>query len=349
MRKWIAETIRPISFLVVIPVLLGTIVSGTRMDYHIIYALLGGILATGFANSFNSLVDRKVDRLNPAKKTLALRSPVSAMYGVLFILPPLAFCLRYSQFNHVLLATLLYLSFLYSYLFGNIPVFKRLSVAAITASTVFLYVSSVNLPLWVLAAVVFAFIFHRESRKDVADRMEDTLMKFAWIKNGLELNWWQAIAPILGGAIYLSCFWLVGQRISSAEVAISLGIMISVWAYIQIRYKYQQYRVRMVHRSSGGRLGIVVALVGLMPSFVNPVFLILVMINSASILYRSFLGRISFKDTAIAHDAYLWASLPIMVMTKVGLHPTLLVVSLALASITCANMYKNRLRATALG
>lgn len=337
MRSWIAETIRPISFLVAIPVFLGALLSGTHMDYHIVFAMLGGILASGFANAFNSLVDRRVDRLNPQKRTLAMKHPVAAWYGVLFLLPPLAFCLRYSQYHHVLLSLLFYLSFLYSYTFGNVPVVKRLAVAAVVASTVFLYAATFTWELWLLAGLTFAFIYYRESRKDRDDRQEDEMLKFAW-RGKLKLDWWCVVAPLLGAAIYLLCFPLVDSRISAAEAAVALGIMISVWAYIQIRYKYRHYRMRMLHRTSGGRLGVVIAMVGLMPSFVNPLFVMLVTANSASILYRSYLGRLLFQRVAIAHDALLWASLPLLVMTKVGYNPLLVVAAALLAIITCANM-----------
>ncbi|MFA7243803.1 MAG: UbiA family prenyltransferase [Patescibacteria group bacterium] len=340
MRDWIKGTVRPISFLAVVPVLLGAIVSGTRMDHHIAYALLGAILAVGFANSFNIVIDRKIDKHNPDKKTLAIRQPVRAWYGVLFLLPPLAFCLRNCQFNHILLSILFYLSCLYSYLYGNVPVLKRISVAAIVAATAFLDVERFNLAVWVLAVVIFAFIYWRESHKDSDDRKEDTEMKFAWIRTGITLNWWLVTAPIAGAAIYLSCLVATGKPISTADIALALGIAISIWSYVQIRSKYHLYKVRLAHGAPAGRLGIVVSMVGLMPSFVNPLFLAIVVVNCASIIHRSFRGQIPFHTGSIAHDAYLWASLPLMAMAKVGYHPLLLAASILLASVTCANMHR---------
>jgi len=334
MWKWITGTVRPITFLAGIPVVVGALVSHSRIDWNIIYPFFGAMLAVGFANSFNSLIDRCVDRLNPEKKTLAVNSPIAAWYSVLFLLPVLAICLRSQMYNHCLLAVLYYLSHLYSYLFGVIPIIKRIVVAAVIASTLFLAVPTPNMPLWLLAAVLFLYMYKREGNKDNADKMEDDQMKFAWLKTRLKLDWWCITAPLLGAGLYLGSFGLVGHHIGLIEIVIAFGLSLTIWSYLEIRFQYKCYRMRLAQGTMGGRLGTVIALVGLMPSFVSPLFLLLALINASSIVGRSFLGkRIVFTSGAILHDAYLWASIPLLAATAVGFPLILLVCSIGIGCI----------------
>jgi len=333
MWKWIVGTVRPISLLAGFPVLIGALISKTPIRWDILYAISAAILGVGFANSFNSVVDRYIDRLNPNKETLASKRPKMAWYGVLFLLPILAFCLRSDSYNHCLFAMLYYLCFLYSYSFGRVRIVKRIAVAAIIALTATLYAKTLTLSLWLFVAVAFVYFFAREGKKDRDDRKEDEMMKFSW-KGKNKFDLWCISAPFVAAGIYLGCLWLSKYPFGMAEVVIAFGIGISVWSYIQIRYRYQQYRMHLLHQTTGGRLGLVIAMVGLMPSFVNPTFIMVVLVNTSSIIYRSFLNKkIVCSKVAIAHDSYLWASLPLLVITKTGFQPVLLTASVTLAGI----------------
>ena len=325
-------TVRPICLLAGFPVLIGALISKTPIKWDIFYAFFAAIMGNGFANSFNSLVDRHIDRLNPDKKTLASKKPKTAWYGVLFLLPFLAFCLRSNSYNHCLFAIMYYLCFAYSYSFGRVRIIKRIAVATIAALLAVLYVRNINLYLWLFTAGIFVFFIFWETRKDRDDRKEDETMKFVWKKKNFDL--WCMSAPFFAAGIYLGCLRLSRYPFSLAEVVIAFGIGISVWSYIQIRYRYQQYHMRLIHQTTGGRLGLVIAMVGLMPSFVNPAFILVVLVNTSSIIYRSFLNKsIVYSKAAIAHDSYLWASLPLLVVTKAGFQPVLLVTSVVLAGI----------------
>lgn len=329
MWRWIVGTVRPVAFFAGIPVVIGALVSGTQIRWNIIYAVGAAMLGLGFANSFNSIVDRYIDRLNPAKKTLAVKRPLAAWYGVLFLLPVLAFCLRSNNYNHCLFAILYYLCFLYSYWFGRVRLLKRVTVAAIVALTSCLYVQTFNLALWIFASLVFLYNFIRESNKDKKDRREDELMRFYW--KGSPVDCWCLGAPFLAVGIYISCLVSNRHPIDLTEAVISFGISISVWSYVQIRYRYKQYKMRLLHQSTGGRLGAVIALVGLMPSFVTPAFILVVLWNTSSIVYRSFLNKkFAFQGIAVLHDAWLWASLPVLAMAKTGYEPVLLVTSVVI-------------------
>jgi 4-hydroxybenzoate polyprenyltransferase len=323
-----------------IPVLIGALVSKTQISWNIFHAIFAAMLGVGFANSFNSIVDRRIDRLNPSKKNLAITKPLAAWYGVLFLLPILAICLRSNTYNHCFFAILYYLSFSYSYLFGRIPIVKRVAVAAIIASTAFLYVQTFSLALWLFVGFSFVLFLVREGHKDKVDEKEDKMMRFAW-KDLNRFDWWCISAPFLAVGIYIGCLCLTRYPVSLVEAVISFGIGVSVWSYIQIRYRYRQYHMRLIHQTTGGRLGAVIALVGLMPSFVNPAFILVVLANSGSIVYRSFLNRkIASCRAAIIHDSYLWASLPLLAITKAGFRPALVVASVILGCFVY--LYENK-------
>lgn len=328
--EFVNGTVRPICFLAGLLVIVGAYLGKAKMNWDICYAVLAAIFGSGFANSFNNVIDRKIDRLNLNKKTLAVRSPIAAWYVALFLLPGLAFVLRSASYNNWLMAELFYVSFIYSFVFGRMPVLKRIVVGAVVALSVLLHAREFNLELWLFLALVFGYIFTREGRKDRDDREEDSQVRFAWLGK-TKYDVWCLTAPFLAAAVYTSCFVLAKHRFGLAEVVNATGIIISVWSYIQIRYRYKQYKMYLANPMMGGRIGEVVALVGLMPSYVTPAFVLIVMVNIATILYRSFLTKgFAFENVAILHDAYLWSSLPLLVMTQVGFLVSLLVVAFAI-------------------
>lgn len=340
MWKWITGTIRPIALLAGMPVIIGALLAHKHIGWDIVFAVAAAMLGCGFANAFNALSDRQIDRSNPAKKFLAQVSPLAAWYSVLFLLPPLAICLRANSYNHRLFAVMYFLSFLYSYAFGRVRIVKRIVVAAIIATTTFLYVPAPNLPVWLFAGLAFLAFFYRESKKDAQDKKEDDAVRFSWNIRNIEA--WCVCAPLLAVTIYWGSLTAAGARIDLAEMVIAFGIALSVWSYIQIRYRYKWYRMRLAHQTMAGRLGVVIAVVGLMPSFVTPAFILVVLWNVTTIVYRSFLGKtFAYQQIASIHDGWLWASLPILAMTKVGYSPILAAFALA---IGCAVFFRERIR-----
>jgi len=340
MWNWIKGTVRPIALLAGFPVVIGALLGHVHLGWDIVYAIGSAMLGVGFANAFNSLVDRHIDRLNPAKKFLAQVSPVAAWYGVLFLLPPLAFFLRSNSYNHRLFAIVYFTSFIYSYALGRVRVVKRIVVAACIAATAFLYVPTPNLAVWLFAGLACVCFYIRERHKDQQDKVEDNAVRFNWSFRRLDL--WYITAPLSAVAIYLLSLTTAGNRIDLTEAVICFGIALSVWSYIQIRYRYRWYKMPLVHQVTSGRLGAVIALVGLMPSFVNPAFILVVLWNVATIEHRSFLTRaFAVERLAVLHDSWLWASLPVLAMTKVGCRPELMVASLA---IGCIVYYRERSR-----
>lgn len=338
MWKWITGTARPISLLAGFPVIIGAVISKTPIHWNILYAIFAAMLGVGFANSYNNVVDRKIDKLNPAKLTLAKKHPIAAWYGVLFILSLLAICMRSNQWNHCLFSILLYLSFIYSCSIGRVPILKRIVVGVINASLPMLYVNKPNLSLWLFTGFLAVLFYFREWRKDKDDAMEDNLMRFNWHK-GLKLDWWCVCAPLSAPAIYLGCLAYYRQHIGMEEAAVSFGMGLAVWAYVQIRYRYGLYRMHLIHNTTSGRLNSVISLTGLMPSFVSPTFVLIAVINVFSIVHRSYLNKtIASSRVAIGHDAWLWGSVPLLAATKVGLQPGLLIASVFLAIVTGVNM-----------
>jgi len=313
--------------------MLGALISEAPLHWDIVFAFGAAMLGVGFANSFNSLIDRFQDRLNPNKHTLAMEKPVTAWYGVLFLLPILAICLRSNAYNHRLFAILYYLCFAYSYSLGRVRVLKRVVVAAIIALTSLLYAQTYSLALWLFASFAFVYFFIRETGKDRADKEEDNLVRFKW--QNARIDWWCISAPFLVVGIYLGCLYWARQSIGLTDAVVSFGMGVSAWSYVQIRYRYRHYHMHLLHQTTGGRLGAVIALVGLMPTFVTPAFVLVVLFNTCTIVYRSFLNKgFTFERIAVAHDAYLWASLPLLVMAKVGFQPALVCLSIAIGTFT---------------
>lgn len=320
--KFLLGTVRPISLLAWIPVVVGACLAGS-FNWGILFGSVGAILSVGWINSFNNVTDRRIDRLNPAKETLAATNPVKAYDVTLYILPGIAVMLRQLEYNNVLLAALFYLGYWYSYLFGRIPYLKRIVVAACVAGTSFMLAERYPPEFWMWVISAFAYILVRETRKDKADVLEDQERRFVYAK---KVDGWCIAAPLLGAAIFLGTVGFVKRSLNPADFAIAFGITVAIWSYIQIRVKDGHYRMKFSHRTPAGRMGIVVALVGLMPAFASVPLLLVVWINSVSILYRSYLpSRFARQHLAIVHDAALWGSLPIIAACRIGvLTPSLM-------------------------
>jgi len=319
--KFLLGTVRPISLLAWIPVVIGALLANASGS-GLLYGSLGSMLSVGFINAFNNLIDRFQDRHNPLKKTLAVEHPVQAYYTALFLLPAVAIMLRHVEYNTVLLACLFYIGYWYSYVFGRVPYLKRLTVALCVAGTSFLLARTYPPSLWMWALTIAGYIFLREGRKDKEDWMEDRQFRFTHTK---KVDWWCCTAPLFAAFLYLGCTGLTSGRIDLGDVMIACGLITAVWSYLQIRTVYGEYTVRLTHRTPAGRLGIVAALVGLMPSFTTTPFLLIVWINSVSVLYRSFLPRRGGRTfSAVVHDAALWGSIPVLVICKTGQAPPLL-------------------------
>lgn len=321
-RDLLAGTVRPISLLAPVPVLVGAALAGD-IDWGLLYGSLGAIFSVGLINASNNLVDRRQDRYDPAKRTLAVSHPVAAYWVTLLLLPGIALTLRRVEYNNVLLACLTYTGYWYSYLFGRVPYLKRIVVALCVSGTSFMFAQSYPPALWVWAACIAVFIFIRETYKDQKDMATDHQFRFAYSK---KIDPWCFTAPMLATAIYLACVIATRHSVTDHDMAIGYGLTVAVWSYIQIRARLGRYKVRFAHKAQAGRLGMLLALVGLMPSFVSVPLLLLTCVNSASILYRSFLPlHMNSTSLAVVHDALLWASLPLLVATQYGVVTPILI------------------------
>ena len=274
------------------------------------------MVAVGLANAFNNVVDRKIDRHNQTKDTLAVTKPVMALFVVLVMAPFLALVLRETGYDYLLLSILFYASVFYSLAFGRIRIVKRLVVATIVAATAFLAVNSYPPQLWLWACLVWVFIFLRETRKDKADLVEDTLKRFvSWRQ--LMADWWFALAPLVGATIYLAAVCLNGHRPDENDMAIALGVALTVLAYALIRARNGWYKVRLHGNVVIGIAGLTLALSGLMPPFATGAVKLLVIFNMASIFVRAIcLKSVDLRPLANLHDAWLWASLLILAMSR---------------------------------
>lgn len=338
--KFLLGTVRPISLLAWIPVVAGACLAGS-LGWGVLYGSIGAILSVGWINAFNNVIDRHIDRLNPAKKTLAATNPVKAYEVALYLLPGITVMLRQLEYNNVLLAMLFYLGYWYSYLFGRVPYLKRIVVATCVAGTSFMLAAQYPPQFWMWVMSAFAFIFIRESGKDKADMVEDKQFRFVYPQ---KIDWWCITAPVLGAVLFLGCLIAAGQPIGLDDIALATGVTIAIWSYIQIRVVYGQYHASFRHRTPAGRMGMVVALVGLMPAFVSTPLLLVVWINSVSILYRSYLpSRFARQLMAIVHDAALWGTLPIIAACRIGtLAPSLVIAAGILFTGTLANQLMRR-------
>jgi len=333
MRRLLYGTIRPISLLACLLPLIGAALTN-HLSFQIIWALLGAILAVGFANCLNNFFDRKIDQLNPNKHSLAKQSPLAVAVTSSWLAIGVELCLQMSGCNDTLLSVLFYFCFWYSALFGSLPIIKRLVVAGVVAGTAFLSSPPVTLKLKIWALFLGVYIYMRESGKDVADRYEDTIMRFAWLTNWSafyrQLDWWCVSAPFLAALLYLTAVLIDRSSIIWRDAPIALGLTIVVWSYIQTRYRHRWYKMRMLHRTSGGRLGTVIALAGLLPRHTEIGIVILAVCICASIAYRSYLPcRLATSRLAIWHDAALWTS-PIFLAMIAGGH--------YMASLTIVNL-----------
>lgn len=314
--RFLMGTVRPISLLAWIPVVVGACLAGS-LGYGILYGSIGAILSVGWINAFNNIIDRFWDQHNPNKQTLAVEHPVKAYEVALYLLPGIALMLRHVEYNNVLLSFLFYLGYWYSYLFGRVPYLKRAVVALCVTGTSFMLARHYPPQLWMWVAAVVSFIFVRETRKDHEDVKEDVQFRFVTPQS---IDWWCVTAPLLGATIFLVCVASLQHSVSLGDAAIAIGITVAIWSYVQIRTTYGRYRAKLRHRAPAGRMGIIVALVGLMPAFVSTALLIVVWINSVTILYRSYLPtRFGQRPLAAFHDAALWASLPVIAACKTGI------------------------------
>lgn len=331
MRSWIRGTVRLSSFRAAVPPIVGALLTGQKFSIGLVFAYLGAVVSAGFANSFNNIIDRRFDRHDPRKPTLGITKPYVLYLFVLFLLPIEAQLLqRVHYYNHNLLAALFYWCFWYSYLFGRIPIAKRFAVATIVSATSFLSVRVTNLALWVWAIGLAGYIFVRESRKDAVDLEIDQKYKFTRVQKA-DLDTWCIGAPLFAPMLFLGCMIVSRQGLLLSHLVMMTGLSVSVWSYLQIRYRYGDYRMKFTHKRLAGLLGIVISLVGLMPVFSSYILLLLIWVNCASILYRAFLPKVTrFSKWAVAHDAYLWASIPLMAMVMTGYNLALIAISLAM-------------------
>lgn len=328
MRNLVYGTVRPIALLAWIPPLVGVWLVGERIGVGTLAACFGAVVSCGFANAFNNLIDRHIDRSNPEDLSVAIRQPMAGYHIVLFLLPIQAITLRAMPYRHVVLALLFYTCFWYSYLLGRIPVLKRVVVAGVISTTAILATWRFNLGLaiWMLMLLVYNLL--RESRKDKEDMEEDQRLRFFRL-GGQCVDWWVVTAPPLAALTLISCALLCRPAIKLEYIVMALGLSICVWSYIQTRYRYGDYQMRLCHRSPAGRLGVVIANVALMPTFAGTALVLIVLVNTASIAYRSFLPRHRrFAHIAKAHDAALWATIPVVAMLMTGSYqPSLAILS----------------------
>ena len=315
MRRFLFQTVRPISFVAWIPAFVGSLLAH-NFSWHVLTTCFGVMVAVGLANAFNNVVDRKIDRHNQSKDTLAVTKPVMALFVVLIMAPFLALALRETGYDYRLLSVLFYTSVFYSLVFSRLRAVKRLVVATIVAATAFLAVDSYPPQLWLWACLVWVFIFLRETRKDKADLVEDTLKRFrSW--HHLTADWWFVLAPLVGAAIYLVAVCLNGHRPDESDEAIAMGVALTVLAYALIRIRNGWYKVKLHGNVVIGIAGLALALSGLMPPFATGAVKLLVIFNLASIFVRAIcLKSVDLRPLANLHDAWLWASLLLLAMSR---------------------------------
>ena len=274
------------------------------------------MVAVGLINTHNNQTDRRIDRHNPLKDTLAMQHPVRNHQVVTASGSILALLLRQIGYNFLLLSTLYYVGVFYNYFLGRVPVVKRLAVAIVVASTSFIAADRPNLALWVWASAVGLFIYCREVGKDRADAQEDTMARF--FRKGAPADSWCIIAPFMGGLIYATTTLALGVSLTSTHLVVSLGIALTIFSFMQIRARHNWYRMRFPHRLIAGQSGLTLALAALMPPFAQGI-LPIVVFNLTTIYVRSCLTtRANVSWWANLHDAYLWASLLWLAMLGPG-------------------------------
>lgn len=326
MKKLLLQTARPITLVAWIPPFVGSLLGG-GIGWHTLTACLGTMVAVGVVNIHNNQADRKIDQYNQAKDTLAVHYPVRNHQLVTAGAPLLALLLRQTGYSYLLLSALFYTGVFYNYFLGRIPVVKRLVVAAVVGATCLLAVELFNPLVWGWTALVGAFIYFRESRKDRTDAKEDNARRF-FKRNG-PIDPWCIGAPLVGGAVYLATTVLLGIRPTGFHLVITLGQALAIFSFMQIRARHGCYKMWFPHRIIAGQSGLTLALAGLMPPFGEGIMPIVVF-NLATIYVRSCLPTsVNLRWWANLHDAYLWASLVWLAMLGPGVFsPALVVTSL---------------------
>lgn len=315
MRRFIFQTFRPISFVSWIPAFVGSLLAH-NFGWHVLTTSLGVVASVGLTNAFNNVVDRRIDSLNPLKDTLAVIRPVSALIVVLVVSPFLALLLRETGYDYRLLSVLFYGGVFYNLALGRVRIVKRLVVATIVSATSVLAASSYPPLLLAWAGLVWCYIYQRETKKDNDDFAEDNMRRFLSFRQ-LTVDWWFALAPLVGVTAYLAGVWANGATPDSSDLVIAMGIALTIISYAVIRSRNGWYKVKLHGNVLVGVAGLSLALSGLMPPFANGAVKILVIFNLATIFVRAIsLRSVDLKPIAGFHDAWLWASLFVLVMAR---------------------------------
>lgn len=324
MWQLLMATVRPISLLAWIPVVVGSWLTDS-LGCPTAIASVGAVLALSLINLHNNQTDRKLDRLNLAKKTLAVKYPLIGWQLVLFLAPIGAIVLRQVGYNYLLLSVIFFVGIGYNYWLGRLPIIKRIVVATEVAALAFLSVERTTPHLWLLASFIWLFIYVRETRKDQADLQEDKMGKFLRLRGAL-VDYWCLSAPFLGSAIYLAASLFLERRFSAQQLVISLGTALTIFSFMQIRSRHGWYKMPFPHRLIAGQAGLSLALSALMPPFARGLLMVIVLFNLISIYLRSSLSlRANLSWLANLHDGYLWASLIIQAMISANSFPSSLV------------------------
>lgn len=313
--KLLLQTARPITLFAWIPPFVGSLLGG-GLSPHTLTACLSTVMAVGLINIHNNQTDRRIDRHNVVKDTLALRSPIRNHQLVTVYGASLAIVLRQVGYNYLLLSVLYYVGVFYNLVLSRLPVVKRVVVALTVAATSFLAVDKPNLYIWLWAIATGTYIYLRESRKDRADAREDQMVRF--FKRDTPVDLWCILAPFAGVATYLGSAKSVGAVLTATHLVVSLGIALTIFSFMQIRARHGWYKMWFPHRLIAGQSGLTLALAALMPPFAYGIMPIVVF-NLTTIYVRSCLpARINLKWWANLHDAYLWASLVLLAMAGPG-------------------------------
>lgn len=314
MKQFVLQTVRPITFCAWLPPFVGSLLGGS-LSWHTLTACLGTMLAVGLVNIHNNQTDRKIDRLNWAKDSLAVHRPLQNHQLIIIGGPALALLLRQVGYNYLLLSVLFYVGVFYNYIFGRVPVAKRIIVAAVVATTSFLAVSSPNPWVWLWTVAVGIFIYGRETGKDRADAQEDKLARFF---RQAPIDWWCISAPFIGIVVYLATSLGISAELKATHAVVSLGTALTIFSVMQIRARHGWYQMWFPHHLIAGQSGLTLALAALMPPFATGI-LPIVVFNLTTIYARSCLpARANLKWWANLHDAYLWTSLIWLAMIGPG-------------------------------
>ncbi len=344
--QWLMGGIRPISLLAWLPVVGGAWFGG-RVDLGTMQAAVGAMLVSGVANTLNNFVDRRADRF-AGKLTVAVHDPSQGYLLVWCLVAALAQILWSNHYDNRLLALILCTSVLYSFVPNRLEFVKRVAVATIIASTVFLDAETRTSSLWLWATGVWLVILYRETMKDRPDWATDILYKFiGW--RGLLADPWCISAPLLAGGLYLVSIVWAGIEPDREHCLMASAIGLTVIGYLHIRARHGRYRFHFRHAHYEGRLAVACSLASFAAVALGAMGASLVSWNLSSIVARSYAPCVGFDQLlARLHDALLWASIPILVMMMLGtLVPTLAFLAGVLFIGTClTTQFAPRGRAT---